>query len=301
MKTITYYWDIISGIILGIVFAVAADFELEKIQLIYSIIILILVSIGCCRLIKQSLDTNKKKKKERHNVIDNLIDFQKPVKAISLAQDPTKEGSKVGEAIINLLKKGVKSMKKLKVLFDKFKGYILTIALTILSFVEMAGGYINDLCGDVLVYKNVEILPLVTLIAAIVVGCISNGFTKDQKEKIKALFSKSSTNELVQAEIKKTLKEDETKLKEFNKILVTQENALDNLKSQLASAKNTHSAKVEMHNMTPQLATDADVQLAATEVVNIEAAIVEKTKEIEKTKTQINNLTTTINALKNQL
>lgn len=299
MNKLTNYWDIISGVILGISFAVATHFELEKIQLLYSIIILILVSIGCFRLIKQNKEKNKKH--QRHNVIDNLIDSQKPVKAISLAQNPTKEGKRLGEALINLFKRGRRVMKKLKVLFDKFKGYLLTIALATLSVVEMYGGFINEMCGDVLVVKGVEILPLITLVAAIIVGCISNGFTREQREKIKALFSKSSTNELVQAEIKKTLKEDEAKLKEFNKILVTQENALDNLETQLVAAKNTHSAKVEMFNMKPQLASSEDVQLAANEVVNIEAAIVEKKQEIQKTKVSIENLTTTINALKNQL
>lgn len=300
MKRLTYYWDILGGVTLGLTFAIATNFNLEKIQLMYSTIILILVGIGCFRIIKQSLEKNKKTKR-KNTVIDDLIDIQKPVKAISLAQDPTKEGKKLGEAIINILKECKRIMKKFKELFSKFKGYILTIALGILSIAEMCGGFINELCGDCLTFKGIELVPLITLVAAIIVGCISNGFTKEQRDKIKALFSKTSTNELVLAEIKKTLKADEIKLKEFNKILATQETALDNLESQLVSAKNTHSAKVEMFNMTPQLATAEDVQLAANEVVNCEAAIVEKKKEIDSTKASIANLTKTINALKNQL
>lgn len=299
MKKLTYYWDILGGFTLGLTFVAASKFNLEKIQIVYSTIILILVSIGCLRIIKQSFDKSKKIK--RNNVIDTLIDTQKPIKAISLAQDPTKEGRKLGEEIILIFKRSKRIMNKIKTFMSKFKGYILTIALAILTVVEMCGGYINELVGEALTVNGVKLLPVITLAATVVVGCISNGFTKEQRDKIKALFSKSSTNELVQAEIKKTLKADELKLKEFNKILTTQENALANLESQLETAKNTHSAKVEMFKMVPQLATGEDVQLAANEVVNCEAAIAEKKQEIEKTKASIANLTTAINALKNQL
>ena len=131
--------------------------------------------------------------------------------------------------------------------------------------------------------------------------CISNGFTKEQCTKIKALFSKSSTNELVQAEIKKQLKENKTKLAQFNKIKDTKDTELANLESQLKSAQNTLDAKRQMLTMVPQLATEEDVQLAANEVVNIQASIVNKKAEIAETETSINNLTTTINALQSQL
>lgn len=298
MKQLTNLWDIFGGIIFGLLFAIASNFNLEKIQVAYSIIILVLVSMGCFRIIKQSIEKNKKNKPRK---IDNLIDTQKPIKAISLAADPTKEGKRLGEALIALYKGGKRAMKKIKEILDKFKGYLLTIALGVLTIAEMCGGFINELCGEALTINGIKLVPIIILTAAIVVGCISNGFTKEQREKIKALFSKSSTNELVQAEIKKTLKEDEAKLKEFNKILVTQENALANLETELANAKNTHSAKVEMFKMTPQLATEHDVQLAANEVVNCEAKISEKKQEIAKTNASIEHLTKTINALKNQL
>lgn len=299
LKIILKYWDIITGLFLGLVVAATTQFNLEKIQLIYSIFILMLVSIGCFRIIKQSIEKNKKIK--RNNIIDALVDTQKPIKALNLAQDPSKEGQKLGEAILNFLKGAKIIMKKIKEFFTKFKGFILALALAILSIVEMCGGFINEMLGDALVINGVKIIPLITIVAATIVGCISNGYTKEQRDKIKALFSKSTTNELVTAEIKKTLKENETKLKEFNKVLLTQENALANLESQLVTAKNTHNAKVEMFNMKPQLATEEDVQLAANEKVNIEAAINEKKQEISKTKASIEKITLTISALKEQL
>lgn len=297
------YWDIFGGVITGLALTIIAQFKLEKVQLYYSIIILLLVSIGCLRIIKQTIEKQreKKPKKRKHNIIDDMVDTQKPVKAISLAAHPTREGEKLGKLIIDTLKGVKRVMKKLKEWFDKFKGYILTIALGILTIIEMCGGYINDLLGDALTIRGVEVLPIITLGCAIIVGLISNGFTKEQREKIKALFAPSTTNELVITEIKKTIKDDEAKLKLWNKDLAYKENELATLETQLTNAQNTHAAKKEMLTMVPQLATADDVQLAANDVVNIQARIVEKKAEIEKTKTTISNLITEINALKTQL
>lgn len=301
-QLIKKYWDIISGTASGILLAVIAEFELSTVQLYYSIIILVLVSIGCLRIIKQAIETQRKKKpKDRHNIIDGMVDGQKPVKAISLATEPTKEGEKLGSLIIILIGGLKKIMNKFKEWFDKFKGYLLTIALAILTVIEMCGGFINQLFGGALTVKGIEVLPIVTLALTALVGILSNGFTKEQTEKIKALFAKSTTNELVIEEIKKTIKADNAKLAQFNKILATKETELENFTAQLESATNTHNAKIAMYNMKPQLATAEDVQLSANEVVNIQARIEEKKAEIAETKTSIENLTTTINALKSQL
>ena len=303
MKLLKKYWDIIGGTLTGVLLAVVAKFELTTVQLFYSIIILILVSIGVFKIVKQAIENQLKKKprERKHNILDDMVEAQRPVKAISLATQPLKEGEKLGNLILITMRGAKRAMKKLKELFDKFKGYILTIALGILTIMEMCGGFINDLCGDALTINGIKLVPIITLGCTIVVGLVSNGYTKEQRDKIKALFQKSTTNELVLAEIKKSIKENELKLKEFNKILIAKDTELATLEAQLEGAKNTHEAKQEMFKMVPQLATAEDVQLAANEVVNINAKIVEKKAEIESTQKSINNLTTTINALKNQL
>lgn len=293
------YWDIVGGILAGIGIAAIAKFELEIVQLCYSVIILIIVCIGILRLIRQ--ETNKKQNERKHNAIDTVIDGQKPIRAISLAQSPTEEGEKIGKKIISLWG-GLKPMlDKFKNYFSKFKGYMLTIALAILSVVEMCGGFINSAFGGALTINGIAIVPLVTLVCTVVVGIISNGYTKEQQEKIKALFSKSNTNELVLAEIKKQIKEKAAQLTQFNKLLTTQEHELANFESEYETLNNTMQAKKEMYGMVPQLATEEDVQLAANEVVNCQAKINTKKEEIAKTKTTIENLNTTINALRNQL
>lgn len=293
------YWDIIGGILAGIGIAAVAKFEVGIVQLCYSVIILIIVCIGILRLIRQ--ETDKKQNERKHNVIDDVVDVQKPIKAISLAQSPTEEGEKIGKKILLLWGVTKPVMEKIKTFFSKFKGYMLTIALAILTVIEMCGGFINSAFGGALTINGIEVLPLVTLACTAVVGVISNGYTKEQREKIKALFSKSNTNELVLAEIKKTIKEKSAQLAEFKKVLTTQEHELANYESELETLNNALQAKKEMFAMVPQLATEEDVQLAANEVVNCQARIATKKEDIAKTTETINNLTTTINALRNQL
>lgn len=297
------YWDIIGGFTTSLLLSFMVNFKLEKIQLIYSIVILMLVSIGLFKIMRQSIEKNKDKKpkKRKGNLIDALVDSQRSIKAVNLATEPMREGEQLGNLIIDIGRGAKRNMKKIKVWFDKFKGYILTVALGVLTIMEMCGGFINQMCGGALTINGIELLPLITLGAAVTVGCISNGFTKDQREKIKALFAKSNTNELVIAEIKKQLKDNDIKLVQYNKLLKIKETELENLNSEFENAKNTLEAKQQMLNMVPQLATAEDVRLA-TEIVNdIKVKIDSKNVDINETKETINKLTTTINALKSQL
>ena len=292
-------WDIYGGTLFGLLMAVITKFQLETIQLCNSIVILILVSIGVLRLVKQ--EVGKSKDRKRGSIVDAVIDKQKPVKANSIAQNPTKDGEMLGKLLIKTWEVTKRFMQKLKVFFDKFKGIMLSLALGILSVVEMYGGFIGDLFEGKLTINGVDIVPIVALAASIVVGIISDGWTKEQRERIKALFSKSSKNELVLAEIKKTIKENTLKQSQLNKILSTKENELHNLQNEHEGLTNTLQAKKEMFAMTPQLATDEDVYIAKNAVAECEIKISNKKAEIDETKAAIDNLTTTIAALKSQI
>lgn len=297
------YWDLLSGFIVGLVLSFMAHYDNEKVRLIYSVIILLLVCMGMFRFIRQTIEKGMKKRRENreNNILDSMVDSQMVVKAIKLAQDPTKEGEKVGELFLTLIG-GIKSiMKKLKELFSKYKGYLLTVLLGILTAIESYGGYINQLCGGVLTINGIAVLPFATLLITIVVGILSNGYSKEQMEKIKALFSKSSTSELVKAEIKKKLADTKSNHTQFVKLQSTKEAELANLYSELESLKNTYSAKKEMYGMTPQLATEEDVLLAMNAVRECESKITNKEAELEEVKTTISNLDVMINALKGQL
>jgi DNA gyrase/topoisomerase IV subunit A len=278
-----------------------SHFGSEMVRLVYSVILVLLTCIGLFRLIRQAIDKGREAEERERMLIDDVVDNLPAVKAVGFALEPTKEGEKLGRKFIMLLEATKKTMKKLKEVFDKYKGYLLTVVLGVLTVIENYGGYINQLCGGSLVIKGVEVLPIVTLACTVVVGILSNGYTKEQREKIKALFSRSSTSELVHAEIKKSLKDNSTKLTQFNKILSTKETELENLQSELKGCENTYNAKKEMYVMIPQLATEEDVQLALNAVVEIKEKIDIKSTEIDDCKKTIVGLTTTINALKCQL
>lgn len=296
-KLFKKYWDIFGGVMAGAILSVLAKFHLETIQLYTSIMILCLTSIGVFTIIRQTIEKSKRKK----TIIDNMVNSQRSVKAIRVARNPTKDGEELGKILVNLWRELKGTMEKLFKALDKVKGFILTAALAVLTIIEFCGGYINEALGGILVYNDIELVPIITLVATTIVGVLSNGYTKEQREKIKALFTKSNANKLVLEEIKKTLKDNEAKLKEFKKILTVKQNELSNLNVELESAKNKHEAKKEMYLMVPKLATTEDVELAAHEVQDVEARINEKNIEIANVEISINNLTTTINALKSQL
>ena len=300
-EAVKEYWDLIVGFIVGLGLSFMAHIDSEIVRQIYSVVVLILVCMAFFRTVRQTIEKKRNRKKERqHNVIDAVVDNLSPVKTIRIAENPTKEGEKIEELFIKI-SGGHTIMKKLKELFDKYKGYLLTVLLALLTAIEMFSGVINDICGGVFVINGVEVLPFATLFITTVVGLISNGWTKEQNDKIKALFSKSSTDELVKAEIRKSFKDNTVKHSQFSKILSTKETELESLKTELQSLKNTLSAKKEMYVMIPQLATEEDVHLASNAVYDCETRIYNKEKEIEEVKVTLETLKTNINALKSQL
>jgi hypothetical protein len=297
------YWDIIGGILSSVLLAVAVKFELQSILLYNSIIISILVSIGLLRIIKQAVEKGKNRKR-KHNIIDDIVDSQKAIKAVSLAEEPTKEGEKLGNLIINFLEVLKTMFNKIKEFFDKYKGYILTVALGALTFIEAHGGFINELAGGVLVIKGVPVIPVATFGLALVVGILSNGFTKEQKEKIKALLAqlkavKPATNKLVVADIKKIVKEDNLKLKALNKTYSLHKSDLDKLNAERDSKNNTLSAKVELQSL--QLATNEDVQFASIRVQEVDNKITEKKQELVAVEEEIAKVKSEISSLKSRL
>ena len=295
MKLLKKNWDIFGGSISGMVLSVIASFKLERIQLIYSVVILMLVCIGLFRMLKQSFSSPKRE----HNIIDNMVDTQKPIKALTFAEEPTKKGEELGEVIIETIRGGRNIMKNLKVFFDKFKGYISTVSLALLTAIEMYGGYINELCDGKLVVEGVEVVPLVTLALTVVVGLLSNTFTKEQWKTIKELFKKVKNNILLNG-LKKSIKETKSKLKEENKVLTTLENELSDLNVKLENAKNTLHFKQEMVKLNPPLATNEEVLTATRECDKIKVSISAKSHEIEAKKQSVESLKTKLDDLKNK-
>ena len=295
MKLLKKYWDIIGSSVIGISLAIAVNFKVEEMQLIYSIVILILTLIGLLRILKQN--------KRRHNFIDDLVDVQKPIKAFNVAQDPTKQGEELGEIIIKTIKGSKKGMEKIKEFLDKFKGYLLTFLLGLLTIIEMCGGYINEMLGGVLTVNGIDLLPVITLVASLIVGVLSNGFTKEQWRNIKKLVaaSKSPTNDLVKKEINSQVKQLQDLNKEYEKEIASLEKEKAMAEKNALKARNNYEAKAQLNKEFPQITTSSVVE-AAREVLNkFELDLTTANSKIEELKNKIDVNKLTINTLKSRL
>ena len=115
------YWDVFSGVIVGLLYSFIVQWELYKIQLAYSIIILILVIIGFFRFF---IKTNIKHK----DLIDRSLETQRFTKAIHIAENPSQEGEELGQLVLETIHGGKKVMKKIKNFFKRVWGNKFTLA-----------------------------------------------------------------------------------------------------------------------------------------------------------------------------
>lgn len=297
------YIDIFGGIILSIILTIIARFKLEKIQLMYSMIILMLVCIGICSVVKKTANNRIKnpKKERKKNIIDKLVEGRKEIKAVNIAQNPLKEGEELYVAIKKGRKDIKKIMSKIKKFFDKFKGVILSILLVVISLISEYGGFVEEIFGGKLVIKGVNIISLVALISAVIVGLLSDTHTSEQIKKIKELFTQKPSNEIVNEELKNQLKLNETKRKNLEKQIESENSTLDGLTKDLEQATNVYNAKIEMLNMTPKLAAEEDVQNAQEKVNEINYKIEAEKNVIIELEKNLYDVNTMITMLKTRL
>lgn len=119
LKLLKRYWDILGGTAMGLGLSFATQWQLNKMQLACTTIMLILVSIGLLKVIKSSFD-NK-------GLIDKVVERQSPVRAVIMAQNPTQEGEELGELVIETMKGGKKTMTKIKNFFKRVWGNKFTL------------------------------------------------------------------------------------------------------------------------------------------------------------------------------
>ena len=297
------YWDIFGGFIISALIVFISNFQLESIQLVSSIIILILLMVGVFRVLKQSLDKYLSKKEDirEQTVLDNIIDLQKCMRAVHMSEAPLEDGEKLGKLILYLIGVIKIMFNKIKEFFDKFKGFILAIALGVLTIVEMAGGYLDTLIGGVLTVNGIELLPIITLVAALVVAALSNGFSTEQLKQIKQLFAKPVTNKTVVEEIKKTIKATDAVRAENKKKLSVAKSELVTLEKDLAKAKNTFEAKKQLAAMVPPVATAEEVNIVNREMIDLQNKVNAKAAEIANLEKLVENANTAVAALKTKL
>ena len=120
IQQVKKYWDILGGTIIGLVASFIVNWQIEKIQLIYSVIILILMFIGIFKVFADKFGKTKKRveiEPNDVNFVDKMMSVQKPIKALKLSQNPTEDGEEIGKLIIESMKEGEQSMKKIKDFF----------------------------------------------------------------------------------------------------------------------------------------------------------------------------------------
>ena len=301
LDTIKKYWDIFGGVIVGLGLSFIAELKLEKIQLAYSMIILVLVSIGILKILKQAFEKNHTKRRE--TIIEKGVDSFKPIKAIRLAEHPTEDGEEIGNLILTFWRYLRIMLNRFKLFFDKFKGIALSVLLCIVTIVEYCGGYISQLCRGVFVVGGVDFVTLALLICSIVVAAISNPYSKEQKLKIKEICKKKSIikNTALVDEIRQSLRNDEIKLKDLKRELGKKEKELETLISEQDYLNSKYEAKVSMKNNVPPLATEDDCSNALAKLNVAKQKVDKKKAEIEKEKALVDNLKEKITNLKNKL
>lgn len=274
------YWDIIGGIFSALGICVLVDFQLEPIQLAYSIIILSIVCIGFLRFIKESLE--KRKNKRKHNIIDDIVDAQKPIKAINIAQHPEKPGKELGKTFILTYKEVLKGMEKLKKGWQRYKGYALSILTAILSIIESHYGLINGAFGGVLVIHGVEILPLAFLILTLVVALLSNNFDSEEWQlilkTIKEFRENKHDKKALNDEVKKILKEYNSNLKTCKKDVILFEKELKQAETELAEVQKSLEVKEKLYQSG--VINVADYQVAKQKLD-------ESNKRVHKVRTEL--------------
>lgn len=200
LKIIKKYWDILGGAISGIILSIVVHWELVKIQLIYSVIILILVLIGLFKvmLLKYNEVHGSKEKIDHHNAIDKLVDNQKPIKAIRFSQHPTQDGEELGNLIIETTKGSKQMLKWVK----KNKGALVSCLVALLGLLELIFNWLGTYLPFELGFNVVGVL--ITTIG-LIISVLTTGFGSVQfKEAI--------------AQLKDQLNGDKTDLDQINSI-----------------------------------------------------------------------------------
>lgn len=149
IKIFKQYWDILGGTIIGIIISVLVDWHIEKVQLAYSVIILILVFVGFLKVLMSDCSKGKieelNKNLIENDVLHKVANSQIPIKAMKISENPTLEGEELGILFLNSMKGRKKKMIKIKNFFKwivKYKeqliglcGSVVYASLTIYAYI----------------------------------------------------------------------------------------------------------------------------------------------------------------------
>lgn len=245
------YWDIFGGAFCGLGLSYMVHWELNNIQLIYSIIILILVCIGLFKVLKTSVD---KQLQRKQMVLDKLIDNQKPMRAISIANNPTKTGEDLAEVLIDTMKGGKKLMEKIKNLFAWIGHYwqqllglfsaLITYGIYIYALLEEKFSFILNVLPQTAQFQLWGKIGLIVIATIILILTLRNEFKwvglgsietaknyiEQKTEQINSQLSGDA-----KANVKKAVKQFESEYKKVVKEISNYESQIKSIESQIKS------------------------------------------------------------------
>lgn len=155
IESLKQYWDILGGTLLGVIITVIFKWQIEKIQIAYSLIILILVFIGFLKVVFNDYEKNKKDKEGNEDVLHKIVDSQISMKAIKISQNPMQEGETLGQLVLRSTKGKKNKMKKIKNFFKwivKYKEQLIGLCGSIVYAGFTIYAYIYDNFDFILKY-----------------------------------------------------------------------------------------------------------------------------------------------------
>lgn len=234
IKVIKEHLDVLMGTFIGIISSIMVSWELTTIQLISSVIILILVLTGLFKVgFTYHLPTQKVKNKE--DAINKMVDSQKPMKAIKIAQNPTKMGEELGELIIETTKGSKKMIKWIK----NNKGALVSWLVAILGLLELI---FNWLASFLPIEIGFNIIGVVITVGGFVIATLTSG------------FGSSSFKEAL-AQLKDQLNGDKTNLDEINSIKYLERQIITYTKAISTTEKEIENLKKEYANVIEDVKT----------------------------------------------
>ena len=229
IKVIKEHLDLIMGTLIGVVSAFLVKWELAMVQLISSVIILILVLTGLFKVgFTYKAPKINKNKAQKEDALNKIVESQKPMKAIKIAQNPTQMGEELGEAIIETMKGSKKMIKWIK----NNKGAIVSWLVAILGLLELIFNWLGDLLPTEIGFN---IVGVVITVVGFVVATLTSGFGSTQFKEALAQLKDQLNGDKTDLDEINSIKYLERQILAYNKAISSTEKEIDSLNKEYAN------------------------------------------------------------------
>lgn len=219
-----------------------------------------------------------------------MVDSQKPIKATQMAEDPTKEGEELGHLLLDIKKRI--TMKGFKLFIKKYGFYILSGTLLVYGVLEYFFGFTNNLFGGKVAIKGLNLIPIILLIAANVLGSLATPVKRVKKVK---------KNPAVLEALKNALKETKEQLKLATKVYEKKKVECKELKESREKAGKELTNAREVYSLNLGLVNTETLNTLFAKVDNLSIQIDEKVKDLNDAFETKEKLVEKVNTLKKQI